>query len=414
MLLASGLPIAFSLCIGSLSGLFYILGWKTTVISTGSIFTTYLGNYTMTVLPAFIFMGTLAFRSGILEDVFDAMVKWLGRLPGGLAMGTVMANAVFAGISGSVIAACTVVGREAIPKMQKEGYPDSRATGVVAASGTLAALIPPSMAICIYGLIVSQSIGKLLIAGIIPGIISASFYMSYIAISSRKIARSANVYTWMEKVYAIRYLWVVAVILLFVLGSIYFGIATPTEAGSIGAFGMFLLALLTRKISKSKFFAAIVDAVKITGMILFLILSAAFFGRLLVVSHLSKMITGTLIGLELNRYIIFFFIAVIWFLLGMIIESTAMLVVSLPVVYPIMMALGFDPIWFGIISIKFCEMAVITPPIGVAVFATHSITEGIPLITVFKGASRFLAMDVFTVIFLTAFPRVVTFLPSLM
>jgi tripartite ATP-independent transporter DctM subunit len=414
VLIALGMPIAFSLTIGSLAGLFYISGFARTVSTACEVFTLYIAQYSMTVIPAFIIMGTIAYRSGILEDVFDAMMKWFGRLPGGLSIGSVVANAVFAAISGSVIAACTVVGRAAIPKMLEAGYSDSRAVGCIAASGTLASLIPPSIAICVYGLIVSRSIGKLLVAGIVPGIISACFYIGYIIFFNRKAARLAKVYTWREKVHAIRYIWVVGVILLAVMGSIYFGIATPTEAGAVGAFGIFVLALVTGKMSVSKFTAAVIDAVKISGIVLFLIGAAAFFGRFLVISDLSFVITEGLIGLSDNRYIVFLCVGIIWFLLGMVIDAVPMLVVSLPVVYPVMMELGFDPIWFGIISIKFCEMAVITPPVGMAIFATHSITPDIPLMTVYKGALRFLSMDVLTVIFLTTFPEVVTFLPNLM
>lgn len=414
ILIALGVPIAYGLTLSSLSGLIYIIGWDTTLSATGSIFTTYMSNYTISVIPAFVLMGTIAYRSEILADVFDAMEKWFGNLPGGLAIGTVAANAVFAACTGSIIAACNVVGKAAIPKMLKAGYPPSRAAGVVAASGTLASLIPPSILICIYGLLVSQSIGKLLVAGILPGIISALFYMSYISLSSRNIAKSAQNYSWKERLATVKYLWVVAVILLFVMGSIYSGIATPTEAGAVGAAGMFLLSVVTGKMNRSRFLASVVDAAKISGKVLILIVSAAFFGRLLVISDLTHIITETLSNLEVNRYLIFLFCALIWFVLGMLIDAAPMLVVSVPIVYPVMMSLGFDPIWFGIIAIKFCEMALITPPVGMAIFATYSAAPNVSLGTIYRGAARFLSMDIFTVFVLTMFPELVTWLPGLM
>lgn len=414
LMIFSGIPVGFGLPIASLAGLFFIEGWKTTLSVTSSIFTTYMANYTMSVIPAFVFMGTLAYRSGILDDVFDAIEMWVGRLPGGLAIGTIASNAIFAAASGSIISACTVIGRSAIPKMRKAGYPDSRSVGVVAASGTLSSLIPPSIIICLYGLIVSQSIGKLLMAGILPGIISAIFYMGYITISSRNIAKLAKRYTWRQKIAAVRYLWIAGLILLFVMGSIYFGIATPTEAGAVGAFSMFILSLITGKLTVPKFIDAIWDCVSISGMVLFLIVAAAFFGRLLVVSTLSQTIVESLTNAELNRYLIFFFVAVIWFILGMIIDAAGMMVISLPIVFPVMTELGFDPIWLGIICIKFCEMALITPPVGMSVYATQSVSGGVPLSTSFSGASRFLMMDIFTVIFLTVFPQIILFLPNLM
>jgi tripartite ATP-independent transporter DctM subunit len=373
-----------------------------------------MSNYTMSVIPAFVLMGTIAYRSEILADLFDAMEKWFGSLPGGLAIGTIAANAVFAACTGSIISACNVVGRAAIPRMLKAGYPDSRAAGVVAASGTLASLIPPSVLICIYGILVSQSIGKLLVAGIVPGIISAIFYMGYIASSSRHVAKLSRSHTWKERFYTIRYLWVVGVILLFVMGSIYTGIATPTEAGAIGAGGMFILAAATGKMNRSRFLASVIDTIRISGTVLILIVAAAFFGRLLVISNLTQVITQTLQDLEINRYFIFFFLAIIWFALGMLIDAAPMLVVSLPIAYPVMMSLGFHPIWFGIISIKFCEMALITPPVGMAIFATQSSAPYIPLGRIYRGAAKFLSMDIFTVFVLTMFPDLVTWLPSLM
>jgi tripartite ATP-independent transporter DctM subunit len=412
--IALGIPIAFGLTLSSVLGLIYIIGWDTTLSAMGSIFTTYMSNYTISVIPAFVLMGTIAYRSEIFADVFDAMEMWFGRLPGGLAIGSVAANAVFAGCTGSVISACTVVGKAAIPKMIKAGYPLTKATGCVAASGTLASLIPPSILICLYGLLVSQSIGKLLVAGVVPGIISAIIYMGYIALTSRDILKSSKNYTWKERLYTLKYLWVVGVILGFVMGSIYTGIATPTEAGAVGAGGMFILSVLTGKMNTSRFMAAVVDAARISGKVLILIVAAAFFGRLLVISNLTEIITKTLLGLDVNRYVIFFFVAVVWFVLGMLIDAAPMLVVSVPVVYPVMISLGFDPIWFGIICIKFCEMALITPPVGMAVFATQSAVPNIPIGVVFRGAVKFLRMDIFTVILLTVFPKLVTWLPNLM
>jgi TRAP-type C4-dicarboxylate transport system permease large subunit len=238
--------------------------------------------------------------------------------------------------------------------------------------------------------------------------------MAYITISSRGVATMQTVSTWKEKFNAIRHLWVVAIILLSVMLSIYFGIATPTEAGAIGASSVLVLTLVTGKMSWPKFLSAVGDCISVSSMVLFLIVASAFFGRLLVVSTLSGTIVEALTNFASNRYIVFFFVAVLWFFLGMMIDAGGMMVISVPVVYPVMMALGFDPIWLGIICIKFCEMALITPPLGMAVFATSAVSGGIPVTAVYRGASRFLIMDIFTVILLTAFPEIVLFLPNLM
>jgi tripartite ATP-independent transporter DctM subunit len=413
IVIALGIPVGFALTLTSAAGLLCIVGWAGAVATVSTIFTNWIANYNMSVIPAFILMGTLAHHSGILDDLFDTMEKWFGRLPGGLAVCAVGANAIFGACSGSIISACTVIGKSAIPRMRKAGYPDYKAAGVIAVAGTLAELIPPSITICIYGLIVSQSIGKVLMAGYIPGIITAFSYMSYIIITSRNIPRSEKVYTWREKLYSLRYLWFVLVILLFVMGSMFFGIATPTEAGSAGTFAMFLLTIVSRKISWSVFRASVFEAVRITGSVLFLIVSAVLFGRLLVISGLTKFIGELLIGSDLNRYVVLLIVAIVWIILGMLIDAGGMMVVSLPVVYPIMISLGFDPIWLGIICVKFCDIALISPPVGMAVFATGSITD-IPLHKIFAGSVRFLAMDIITIILFTLFPGIVTFLPNLM
>jgi tripartite ATP-independent transporter DctM subunit len=408
------IPVAFALLLSSIAGLLYTSGFTQTVGITGGVFTQTIASYDMTVIPAFVLMGNIAFVSGVFDEAFDAIQIWFERLPGGLLVGTVAANAVFGAMSGSMVAACTVIGRVAIPKMLKAGYEPYKAAGCVAVAGTLAALIPPSILICIYGLLVSQSIGKVLMAGFVPGIISALSYMAYILFSNRKEARLKTKHTLREKFLSVRYLWIVIMLLLAVLGSMVFGIATPTEAGSLGAVAMFLLALVKRKMDWSKLVAAIIDTVRISGIVFILIGAANLFGRVLVISNFTMVLTQSLLSISDNRYVIFFLVSVIWLIIGTVVEALPMLVITLPIMYPLMMHLGFDPIWFGIISVKFCNIAEISPPVGMTIFATHMVAPEIPVKEIYKGAIRYLWMDAVTIILFTIFPEIVTFLPNLM
>lgn len=414
ILMAAGMPISFALIIPSFLGYLIFLGWDSTLTNMISILSNYVSNYTMSVVPVFIFMGQMAYLSGLLEELYGVSEKWLGRLPGGLAISTVFANGFFAACSGSSLAACIVIGKSAIPQMKKAGYNPLLTYGVVTASGTLAALIPPSIIICIYGLLVDQSISELFIGGILPGILSVFLYSGYILLRARKFPRSLRTYTLKEKIISVGDLWVVVILLLSIIGSIYFGWATPTEAGSVGAVVVFLLALLTGRLNLKIFTGAVFATVKTTGMILLIICAAAFFGRFLVIAGTTEVIVKSVLLVEASRYVIFSLIGLIYLILGCFLSATGMMVISLPIFYPVMMNLGFDPIWFGIIVVIFVEMALITPPVGMNIYAVSSIAPEVPITTITKGAAYFLTMDTLTIIVLTIFPEIVTFLPNLM
>ena len=414
ILMAAGLPISFAMIVPSFIGYLIFLGWDATLINMISILSNYVSNYTMSVVPVFIFMGQLAYLSGLLEELYGVSEKWLGRLPGGLAVSTVFANGIFAACSGSSLAACIVIGKSAIPQMEKAGYDPLLTYGVVTASGTLAALIPPSIIICIYGLLVDESISDLFIGGILPGALSVFLYASYIIFRARKFPRSTQKYSLKEKIIAVGDLWVVVILLLSIIGSIYFGWATPTEAGSVGAVAVFFLALFTKRLTLKIFNSAVINTVKTTGMILLIICAAAFFGRFLILAGTTELIVQSVLMVEASRYIVFAMIGVIYLILGCFLSATGMMVISLPIFYPVMMNLGFDPIWFGIIVVIFVEMALITPPVGMNIYAVSSIVPEVSVTTIAKGAAYFLLMDTLTIVILTIFPEIVTFLPNLM
>ena len=414
VLIGMGIPIAIALLGVGFGGLVCCLGFApATGVATG-ILINYIAQYTWAVVPMFIFMGALGYHTGLLADIFTVAQRWLGRLPGGLGVSVEVANTIFAACSGSASAACIVIGRASIPIMRENGYSDSLATGIVAAGGTIAALIPPSIGICIYGLLVDESIGKLLIAGIIPGIVTATIYIIYIMIRSRGVPIPKERFSWKSRLYSVRYLWIVVVLIAAIMGGIYMGLCTPSEGGAVGAFVILFLALATRRLNWNLLWESLRSSILTGGMILIIIVGAMFFSRFLVMSGFNQAFAETIAGLGLPKFGMFMMMTFVYFMLGCVVGGTGMMVMTLPIFYPLMMSLGFDSIWFGIIVIKYAEMSCITPPVGVTLYATKTVAQDIPLTTIIRGASQFLAMDLLTIIVFYFFPQIITFLPSLM
>jgi len=415
ILVIIGVPVAVALFTCGFGGLVYLVGFDAATGVSVGIVINYIAKYAWAVVPMFVFMGQLGYHSGLLTDIFKVAREWLGRLPGGLAISVEVADAIFAASSGSSIAACVVVGKPAIPLMRESGYSDSMATGVVAAGGTIAGLIPPSITICIYGLLVDESIGKLLIAGIIPGIFTAAIYIGFILVRCRNVPKIQERATWKSRLYAIRHLWVVFLLIIAIMGAIYMGLATPTEGGAVGAFVIFFLTLATRRLTWNMLWESLKETIVTSGMIFVILVGAMFLSRFLVLSGFSKAFNSAVAGLGLPNFAMFCMITLVYFTLGCFVGGTAMLVMTLPIFYPMMMDMGFSSLWFGIICVKYVEMAVITPPVGVNLYAVQSIVgDEIPLSTIMRGAGQFLIMDLTTIILFYFFPGIITFLPSLM
>jgi tripartite ATP-independent transporter DctM subunit len=414
-LIALGVPIGFCLLSVGFAGLTIVIGLSATLSSITSVSFNYVAKYTISVVPLFILMGMTASATGILEEVFDVARKWFGRFKGGEGIAAIAGNTVFAAASGSSLAACVVIGRGALPAMKSADYPLHLATGIIAASGTIASMIPPSILICIYGLLVDESIGKLLIAGIIPGFIEAFLYFLVVVWGVRNLPRrEAQRATFWEKVVYTRHLWVVLCIILAVMGTIYTGVCTPTEAGAIGAITVFILSISLKRMTFERLKKILKDTVRTTGMVLLILVAAAVFSRFLLVSGLTETVVDAVTELPVNRYIIFALVVLCYIVLGCFLTATAMMVVSLPLFYPSLMALGFDSIWFGIMVVTLCELALITPPVGLNAYVTQSLDPQIPLSTVFRGCAHFVLADVIRIIILTLFPILVLYLPSTM
>jgi C4-dicarboxylate transporter, DctM subunit len=413
-LVCAGFPVGLALFFVATAGLQYLVGVDRLLAISGPMFYNYIAKYEFSVIVMFTLLGHIGAQSGLFTQLFDVARKWFGRLPAGLAVSVVIAQTIFGACSGSSVAACIVIGKSSLPAMRKMGYPDELSTGVIAGSGTLAVLIPPSVTMCIYGLLVDESIGKLLIGGFLPGFLSAAVFITLIMIQSRHVPRDPTRYSFREKLYALRYLWVVVLLVLALIGGMYSGICTPTEGGAFGTFVMFLLALVAGKVNKKMLWESVRATISTTGMILIIIVAAVLYARFLTLCGFSAWITDWIKDAQVSPLVVFLFIVVVYLILGCFVGSTGMMVMTLPTFYPVMMSLGFDPIWFGIIVVIMCEMAFLTPPVGINLYATKSLADDIPLSVVIRGTTPFVFRDLLIVAILYVFPQVATFLPGRM
>ena len=418
LLLFLGMPIGFTFAIIGFSGAAYFLGWTNALqYLTSTPFTVFNLSYTMTVVPLFIFMGALCYYAGVSSELYFTVYNWIGRLPGGLAMATVGACAMFAAVSGSSLATAATMGTVALPEMRKYKYDDALATGAVAAGGTIGILIPPSIALVIYGLFAEQSIGRLFAAGLIPGILEAVFYMITIFTLSKinpHYGPPGPRTTWRTKIYSLKATWSVVVLFGMVMGGLYFGFFTPTEAGAVGAFGAFVIALGRRRLTWHGLASSLADSGKTVGFIFLILLGAIIFFYFMVQSQVPERLSAFIVGLQVNRYIIIAGLMVMYIFLGCVMEGLAIILLTTSVILPLVVSMGFDPIWFGIILVRVLEMGLITPPVGINVFVIKGVAKDVPMYTIFKGIIPFLIADIFHVTLLIAVPKVVMWLPDMM
>jgi tripartite ATP-independent transporter DctM subunit len=399
-----------------LVGLVAMIGWDAGAGMVGTIPHSKSVSYTLSVLPMFILIGFLAFHAGLTEKLFDAATKWIGWMPGGLAVATVLAATGFAAFSGASTATAAVFSRVAIPDMLKAGYDKRLAAGVVAAGGTLATLIPPSAILVIYAIIVEESVGMLLVAGFLPGIVSAFVYCGLIVVMAKlnpKLGRPIRGYTWVQRWKSVPGTVPIIAVVLIIFSAMYFGWATPTEAGALGAFVVFALALLHgmrwRGLRDS-----LLESAKLTVMIFSIIWGVLIFVRFLGYAGLPEAFAKWVVSLDVPPIVIMICILLFYVILGMFMDAIGMLLLTLPVVYPAVIGLGYDPIWFGIVVVKMAEICLITPPIGLNCFVVNGVRPDIPLTTVFRGIMPFFIADVITVGLFLAFPQIILWVPQLM
>lgn len=418
VLLSIGLPIAFSLGISGVICIYMVTGWNTTYgfLSTTPFNTS--ASWLYVVLPLFILMGMLSYSAGINQDAFTIANYWVGRIKGGLAMATIIACSIFGATSGSSIAAAATMGKLAIPEMRRYKYSMEIAAGCVAGGGTLSVMIPPSGILVIYGIITEESIGKLLIAGLLPGLLSAFIYMVgiYIWCSIKpNIAPSTDVrVSWRLRIASLKNGYGAVLIFGVVMGGIYTGIFTPTEAGAFGA-GVALILLLMK--SKSRFHSlreGLTETAKVTCMFFTIVICAHFFTLGLTVSGIPKALVTHLIGLNMHPKVILVMLLSVYLPLGMFLDTVSLLFLTLPILFPVVKALGFSGVWFGILVTKLIEVSLITPPLGLNVYVIKGILPEVEIGTIFRGCIPFLIMDILTLMILFFFPQIILWLPSTM
>lgn len=419
VLLAMRMSIGAALMIVSFVGITVMLNVQAALGIVSAMPFNLIGDWSLTAIPMFLFMGFVAANTGLTAGAFDLLRVLLARVPGGLASASVGACGLFAAASGSSIATTAAMARIAVPEMLRAKYHPSLATGVVAASGTLGSLIPPSILMVLYGIFTEQSIGQLFVAGVIPGILSAFIYMAMITTrSALRPSLAPPVSTRVDRAELGRLVlsvWPFPVLVLGVLGGIFGGFFTPTEAGAMGAFLALSVAVLRGSLSVVALKEAIRQTTLATSSIFFLSIGAVMFTRFMGLSGVPGTLSDAMLAVSDNQIVIILMIAVLFVILGMVIDSIGLILLTLPVLLPVLEAADVNLIWFGIICIKLLEIGLVTPPVGLNLYVLHSALSGeVKLRDIISGTTWFIAMDVVTLLLLIAFPAISLFLPSLM
>lgn len=414
--LASGIWVGFSLFIVGFVGMIFFGTLPAGNNMASSVWAT-IEKWEYVALPLFILMGEILFRSGISEKLFKALVPWLYRLPGGLLLMNIVSCTLFAAVSGSSAATTATVGRITLAEFDKLGYDRPLAMGSLAGAGTLGFLIPPSLIMIVYAILAEVSIGKMFAAGILPGLLLAGIYSSYIiyrGIRNPEIApRTQESYSWTDRLVALKDLAPTLALILMVLGSIYAGIATPTEAAALGAFGAALFAFLNRRLSLKIMFECLISAVKTNAMIMMIVVGAGFLSRVMGFLGIPAAITQAITEMGLSPYTLMIILGAFYLVLGCLLDGFSIVVMTLPIALPMVTQAGFDPIWFGIYLILMVEVSQITPPVGFNLFVIQGLT-GEPIMNIARYALPFFFLMLLTTAILTVFPEIALLLPRLM
>ena len=412
ILLASGLPVAFSLGLGGVAGMILFMGGDGALAQLPIIGYKSLDDFVLTAVPMYILMSQILLTGKVGNDLFELANKWLRHLPGGLGIATVMACAVFAAITGSSVACAVTIGAIAIPEMLARGYDRPLVLGAVAAGGTLGILIPPSIPMILYGAITDESIGKLFMSGVVPGVIMTLMFTAIVVYRSRNLKREAAA-TWDERISALKKSIWGLFLPIIVVGGIYTGIFTPTEAAGIGTvYSLFITFCVYRTLSFKDMPGILNDTIKTTCMIFAIMIGASLFGFVLTILDAPQALTNYVAGLETSRWVVFIAINCLLLFLGCILESVSIIFITLPILVPLILSLGFDPIWFNVVMLLNLELALITPPVGMNLFVLQGISPDSKMTDIVKGVIPF-GLAMFVLIFiLCLFPELATWLPT--
>ena len=417
VVLFSRMPVGFVMALIGFVGFTYMVSLEAGLSLLAKDVFGIFGSYSLTVIPLFVLMGQIAFHAGISRRLYDSAYTFMGHWPGGLAMATIGACAGFSAICGSTNAAAATMATVALPEMKRYGYDMKLATGTVAAGGSLGILIPPSVIFIVYGIMTEQSIGKLFLSGIFPGILLASLFLLTIYIWTRlrpELGPRGPRTSLGEKLRALSGLVEMLIIFGLVMGGLFRGVFTPTEAGAIGAFSTLILAIVRRQINWQGFVQALVETTRISCMVLVIVTGATVFGHFLAITRIPFELAGWVKGLPLPSWGIMGVIIFIYLMGGCFMDALALILLTIPIFFPVAVSLGYDPIWFGVIIVMVTEMGVITPPVGVNVYVVSGVAKDVPLEDIFRGILPLLLALITAVILMILFPQIALFLPGLM
>ena len=410
-------PVGMAMGLVGVSGFAYLVGGGPALKLVGQTSMRTVTDYTFGVIPMFLLMGAFVTTSGMSRELFGAANTFVGHLRGGLGIATIVACAGFAAISGSSVATAATFSTVAYPEMRRYDYPQSFATGVIAAGGTLGAMFPPSTVLAVYGIITEQDIGRLFIAGILPGLLAVSMYILTVAVIGklRPGFLPAGVRAGApERMKAIRGVWAPVLLFVFVIGGLYGGLFTPTEAGGMGAGGAFLIGVLRGRLGRADIRSSLLQATRTAAAVFTVLIGALLFGYFLTITQTPQKVTEFLTGLGVGRYGVLALIMLMYLVLGCLMDAMAMIILTVPIIFPVIRSLGFDPIWFGVIIVMTVELGLIHPPVGMNVFVIKSVVKDVKFSTIFVGVLPFILTDLIRLVILIAFPIIALYLPTRM
>jgi len=413
----SRMPVGFVMAIVGFIGFGYLVSFDASLNLIAKDVFSVFGSYNLTVIPLFVLMGQLAYNAGISARLFDAAYKFMGHLPGGLAIATIGACAAFSAVCGSTNATAATMAAATLPEMKRYNYKPGIATGVVAAGGSLGILIPPSIIFIVYGILTEQSIGKLFIAGILPGVLLTGLFVLTIVIWTMidpSQAPKGPKASWSDRLHSLSGLMETLIIFLLVMGGLFVGFFTPTEAGAIGACGTLIVAVVRRNLTWQGFITSLFETTRLSCMILVIVAGATIFGHFLAVSTIPFEIATWITGFDLPPAIIMSMIIFLFLIGGCIIDALALIMLTVPIFFPVVIHLGYDPLWFGVVIVLITQIGVITPPVGINVYIVSGVARDVPLEVIFKGVTPLLIALIIGTFLLIPFPQLALFLPGLM
>lgn len=417
IMLFSGIPLGIAFMLVGVVGyaVSFSLDGALGLLSTVPFNT--FSEYGFSVIPLFVLMGAIGFYGRLTEGMYSSAYRLLGGMRGGLAMATIFACGVFSAVSGSSVACAATMGKVCLPEMKRYEYDDGFATGCVAAGATMDILIPPSVIMIIYGIIAEQSIGKLYLAGFIPGFIQVLFFMGvvfFLCLWKPKLGPAGQKTSFKEKMVALSQSWSAILLFVLIMGGMYFGVFSVNEAAGVGAFAAFVIVVAQRKLTWKGFVDALKDSFKTTAMIFFIIIGGLMYGYFLSISGVSSSFATFVMSLAVSRYVILAAIVIIYLFLGAIMDEIGMILITVPVFFPVMEQLGFDGIWFGIIVVLVCQLGAILPPVGINVFIIHGVAPHVPMYTIYRGIAPFAAATLILIVIVAIWPEIALILPNSM